>query len=84
MITIYGAEWCKWCKAAKRVAEERGLPHVWKDVENLDLYDEMNSKLPVESSKIPQIFWDDRYIGGHDAFVMEIENTSGGYGDGKF
>ena len=83
MITIYGAEWCKWCKAAKRVAEERGLLHVWKDVEDLTLYEEMKSKVPVNTSKIPQIFWDDRYIGGHDAFVSEIENTSGGYGDGK-
>jgi glutaredoxin len=83
MITIYGAEWCTWCKKAKKVAEERGLPHVWKDVEDLTLYEEMKSKVPTPTSKIPQIFWYDRYIGGHDAFVAEIENTSGGYGDGK-
>lgn len=83
MITIYGAEWCKWCKAAKKVAEERGLPFEWKNVEDLSVYDEMKAKVPVDTSKIPQIFWYDRHLGGYDMFIQEIENTSGGYGDGK-
>lgn len=83
MITIYGAEWCKWCKAAKKVAEDRNLEHVWKDVENVDIYTEMKSKIPESAKTIPQIFWYDRYIGGHDAFLTEIENTLGGFGDGK-
>jgi glutaredoxin len=83
MITIYGTEWCKWCKAAKRVAEERGLQHTWKDVEDPVLYEEMKARVLVDTSKIPQIFWHDRHIGGYDMFVEEIENTSGGYGDGK-
>ncbi len=83
MITIYGAEWCKWCKAAKAVAESRDLPFVWKDVEDLEVYEEMKSKVPPDATKIPQIFWHGRHIGGHDAFIAEIENTSGGYGDGK-
>lgn len=83
MIVIYGAEWCKWCKAAKKLAEDRGLKHVWKDVEDLAVYEEMKSKVPLGTTKIPQIFWHDQYIGGHDAFLAEIENTSGGFGDGK-
>lgn len=83
MIVIYGADWCKWCKAAKKLAEDRGLKHVWKDVEDLAVYEEMKSKVPPGTTKIPQIFWHDQYIGGHDAFLAEIENTSGGFGDGK-
>lgn len=83
MITIYGAEWCKWCKAAKKLAEDRALAHEWLDVENPDVYEDMKDKVPSTAKTIPQIFWNGRYIGGHDDFAAEIENTIGGFGDGK-
>jgi glutaredoxin len=83
MIVIYGANWCKWCKEAKSLAESRDLPYVWKNVENLEVFDEMKSKVPEGTTKIPQIFWHDRHVGGYDAFMSEIENTAGGFGDGK-
>lgn len=83
MITIYGAEWCKWCKAAKKLAADRSLEHEWLDIENPGVYDAMKARIPAGAKTIPQIFWDGRYIGGHDAFAAEIENTSGGFGDGK-
>jgi glutaredoxin len=82
MITIYGAEWCVFCKKAKKLAEDRGLKHEWKDVENIPLYEEMKALSPT-SKTIPQIFWNGNYIGGYDAFAIEVENTIGGYGDGK-
>lgn len=82
MITIYGAEWCGWCIKAKELAENRNLPYTWKNAEDPILYDEMKVLAP-QSSTIPQIFWDERYIGGYSEFAMEIENTIGGYGDGK-
>jgi glutaredoxin len=43
----------------------------------------MKSKVPEGTTKIPQIFWHDRHVGGYDAFMSEIENTAGGFGDGK-
>jgi glutaredoxin len=39
--------------------------------------------LSPTSKTIPQIFWNGNYIGGYDAFAIEVENTIGGYGDGK-
>lgn len=84
MITIYGAEWCGYCQKAKKVAEDRKLPHTYRDVETDGVYDELVAKKPSHaSSTIPQIWWDDRYIGGYNELMIEIENTIGGYGDGK-
>lgn len=84
MITIYGAEWCMWCKKAKILAESRNFSYVWKDVEEDGVYDELTAAKPAgASSTIPQIWWDNRYIGGYTDLAQEIENTAGGFGDGK-
>ena len=83
MITIYGAEWCAWCKKAKELAEDRQLRYEWKDVEDPDVYDEMKSRIPSAKTSIPQIFWDKRHVGGYTDFAIEVENTIGGYGDGR-
>ena len=84
MITIYGAAWCGYCQKAKKVAEDMKLAHMYRDVESDGVYDELVAKKPAHaSSTIPQIWWDDRYIGGYNELMSEIENTIGGYGDGK-
>jgi glutaredoxin len=84
MIIIYGASWCTWCKRAKELAEARDLPYVWKDVEEDGVYDELKAAKPAHaSSTIPQIWWNGHYVGGYTDLAQEIENTSGGFGDGK-
>lgn len=83
MITIYGSSTCSYCKKAVQLASDRNLQHVYKIVDqDLDAYDEMKARAPAAKT-VPQIFWDDRYIGGYTEFAQEVENVSGGYGDGK-
>jgi glutaredoxin len=41
------------------------------------------STLKPDVKTLPQIWWDNRYIGGYTDFAAEIENTMGNYGNGK-
>lgn len=83
MITIYGHPRCGWCIRAKRLAERYQLTYTWKDTDDSDNLAELKAKLP-DTKTVPQIWWDDRYIGGYEQLASEIENTIGGFGDQKF
>ena len=83
MITIYGTTTCKWCKAAVSLAEARELQYEYRLIdENEQFYVELKALKP-EAKTVPQIWWDNRYIGGYTDFATEVENTIGGFGDGK-
>lgn len=83
MITIYGTQTCKWCKAATALAEAHNLKYEYRSVDlNEQFYIELKALKP-DMKTVPQIWWDNRYIGGYSDFAQEIENTIGGYGDGK-
>jgi glutaredoxin 3 len=83
MITIYGHSRCGWCIRAKRLAERYSLRYEWKDTDDDKNLNDMKVKLPSVKT-VPQIWWDDRYIGGYEDLVKEVENTIGGYGDQPF
>jgi glutaredoxin len=83
MIEIYGTTACKWCKAAVALAEAQGLRFEYRNMDlNEQFYIELKSRKP-DFKTVPQIWWHGQYIGGYSDFAQEIENTSGGYGDGK-
>lgn len=82
MITIYGKPTCVWCEKAKRLAAQYGFEYNYIDVEYKTNLEEMKSRIP-DAKTIPQIWWDDRYLGGYDGLAEEISNTVGGYGEGK-
>lgn len=44
---------------------------------------ELKEQFP-EVKTIPQVFIDNRRIGGYQEFSQEIENTMGNYGQGEF
>lgn len=79
MIVIYGAEWCSWCIKAKKLAEQYQLDFIYKDVDDIEVKQQLQEKLP-DTKTIPQVFWHDRPIGGYEDFAREIENTLGYYG----
>lgn len=83
MITIYGHSRCGWCTKAKNLAAQYNLKYEWKDTDNQDILNDLKMKLPAVET-VPQIWWDDRYIGGYDLFAVEVENTIGNYGQDKF
>lgn len=84
MITIYGKNNCIFCDRAKALADAMRFVYEYKNVETeVGTMDELLLRNPGARSA-PQIWWDDRYIGGFDQFALEVENTSGGYGEGTF
>lgn len=82
MIKIYGKPACPWCVKAKKLAERYGMKYEYIDIQYKEGFDELSSKLS-EVKTVPQIWWHDNHIGGYEEFAIEVENTSGGYGDGK-
>lgn len=84
MITIYGADWCTFCNKAKNLCEDFGLSYEWKDVQEEEVYNELSAKIPG-FKKIPQIYWNERYVGGYTDLASELENQNiGNYGQGTF
>ena len=81
MLVIYGTNNCSFCEKAKGLADMFSLQWEFRNLEALEVYEELKERLSFKT--VPQIFWDERYIGGYDNLVVEIENTMGGYGDGK-
>jgi glutaredoxin 3 len=82
MITIYGNETCVYCRKAKALAESYGLKHEWRDTDDQSVLNDLKIRLPNVKT-IPQIWWHDRHIGGHEDLLTEIGNTLGGFGEGS-
>lgn len=76
MITIYGKDNCYWCQEAKILAKRHGLEYEYKNTGYENFRTEMFEKVPGAKT-VPQVFWDDRYIGGYSELVSEIENVLG-------
>ena len=74
MIEIYGTSRCGYCKKAVALAESYKLKYEYKDAEDLDIYEQLLSKIGSVPT-VPQIFWNDKHIGGYESFSLEIENT---------
>jgi len=84
MVTIYGAGWCGFCLAAKELCENYSLSYEWRNADDVDVYLELKEKVK-DFQTIPQIFWNDKYIGGYSDLVKEIEESNiGNYGQGTF
>lgn len=82
MIEIYSKPSCAWCVKAKEMADQYKLDYVEKNIDTAQNLNELLLRVP-DVKTIPQIFWNDRYIGGYTEFANEIENTIGGYGEGQ-
>jgi len=82
MIKIYGTQICPYCLRAKRLAEQYGFKYEYIDLDEGDNMAELLERV-VKFETVPQIFWDGRHIGGYEQLASEIENTSGGFGEGR-
>lgn len=84
-VEIYGTSTCNWCDRAQELCVQYGLDYVYKCLD--DRFDgeqfmrEFTERLPGVK-RVPQIFWNDKYIGGFNELVSEIENTRN-YGQEK-
>jgi glutaredoxin 3 len=83
MIVIYSINGCVFCEKAKRLAEDYKLSYVEHKIdENQAKRQELLEMIP-DVKTVPQIWWNDRHIGGYTEFVSEVENTINNYGHGK-
>jgi glutaredoxin 1 len=85
MITIYGKNGCSYCTKAKELCEKYDVNYEYKNIdENLDhLYEVLSRNKTMKT--FPQIWWDDRHIGGYAELTSEFENLGiGNYGQGAF
>lgn len=80
MVTIYGGPRCEWCKRAVALAQNYQLEYEYFSVD-VPEYKAKLKELKPDTKTIPQIWWHERHIGGHDEFAFEIENTIGGEGE---
>ena len=74
-ITIYTGPFCNYCEAAKRLLARNSAPYSEIDISKVDgAMDEMIKKANGKRT-IPQIFFDDKHIGGYDeARDLEKQN----------
>lgn len=82
MYTVYGGDHCTFCKQAVETLQRYQLPYQYRSTEDQEVLNELKLRKP-DVRTIPQIWWDDQYVGGFDRLVEQIENTIGGYGEGK-
>lgn len=75
MITIYGHGRCSWCVSAKKLAEANNLEYVWKDTDDQAVLNELKIRFPSVRT-VPQIWWDEHYVGGYEAFSSIIEENN--------
>ena len=74
-ITIYTGPLCNYCEAAKRLLARNNAPYNEINIATVDgAMDEMIKKANGKRT-IPQIFFDDKHIGGYDeARALEKQN----------
>lgn len=83
MVIIYGTPTCGFCLRAKKLAERYNIPYEYKNVEHAVYRTEMVESYGGEPKTVPQIWWNNKYVGGYEEFSAEVENTRT-YGDGSF
>jgi glutaredoxin len=84
MIEIYGTPTCGFCIRAKKLAERHQIAYEYKDISaNQTNRDELTERMGSEPRQVPQIFWNNKYVGGYEQLNAEIENTRN-FGDGAF
>ena len=74
-ITIYTGPLCNYCEAAKRLLKRNNANYKEIDISKVDgAMDEMIKRSNGKRT-IPQIFFDDKHIGGYDEVrALEKEN----------
>lgn len=75
-IEIYGKPRCPSCTRAKQLCELRGLDYEYKLLDADFTFDELLEKVPGAKT-FPQIFIDEKPIGGFDKFSGLLNHGSG-------
>ncbi|MDR2212139.1 MAG: glutaredoxin 3 [Pseudomonadales bacterium] len=73
-IEIYTKDWCSYCQAAKQLLQRLGYAYTEYDVTDDErLFQQMRERAP-QSRTVPQIFIDERGIGGYTDLVALVRS----------
>jgi len=74
MYKIYSKDNCSYCTAAKQLLTQKGLPFVEFKV-GQDLTKEMLLEIVPHAKTVPQIYYDEQYIGGYENLVERLKTN---------
>jgi len=72
-VEIFTGPDCSYCRSAKALLVQHGLPFDERDVSEPDVLDEFRQRLPRQKS-IPQIFFDGEHIGGYEDLRLKLDS----------
>ena len=72
-IELFTAPDCGYCEAAKQLLSDLELSFIERDISEADVAAEFRQRLPRVKS-IPQIFVDDKHIGGYEDLKLRADN----------
>ena len=75
--TIFGHDQCGFCRRAKQVLEEKGLPFRYVDIheENISKAD-LSKTVGHDVTTVPQILYGQTYVGGFEALERHLETQA--------
>jgi glutaredoxin 3 len=65
---IWSKDFCGYCDRAKRLLEQKGIKYEERKIGSGWTKEQLLESVPTARS-VPQIFLDDKFIGGHDDLV---------------
>lgn len=74
MYIIYTKTNCSYCVKAKQLLTDKNIEYVEKNIEILDYRSDLLAKYP-EVKTVPQIFLDNKRIGGYSDLVKFFNQT---------
>lgn len=74
MIVIWGRDNCVYCTRAVELCKQYDFKFEYIKVNTPQILEQLEQKVPGVKT-VPQIFWNDKHIGGYEDFAAEIENT---------
>ncbi|MFC0217294.1 glutaredoxin 3 [Pseudochelatococcus lubricantis] len=75
-VTIYTKSWCPYCQRAKALLKKKGVPFHEIDIEKEPAERAVMIGRAHGRTTVPQIFIDDRHIGGSDDLhALDAEGT---------
>lgn len=83
MYTIYGRPNCIFCEASKTLLDNINRTYNYIDITNYSSNEKEELKNTFNMKTIPIILnYHGKLLGGYNELQREVEETSGGYGDG--
>ena len=73
-VEIYTSKICPYCVRAKKMLNDRDIPYKEIKIDSAQLMEEMLTR-PGGRKTVPQIFIDDKHIGGSDDLYEYFKNS---------